>query len=110
MIGKEAFGACDNLVLISDKLIHPPSLARIDSEWMPVYRVEVYPVVLATGMSWSTAPYCIYACIQSTCGWSVDIAPAVEACEQTDNLQLENVAAIITLSDAGSPSRPHTFF
>ena len=52
----------------------------------------------------------LYSCLQqSTCGWSVDIAPAVGACQQTEHLQLED-ATILTLSDAGSPPEPHTFF
>ena len=53
--------------------------------------------------------HCVYACIQSTYVWSVDIAPAVGACEQTDHLQLEDVT-ILTLSDTGRPPGPHTFF
>ena len=57
-----------------------------------------YSVVLATGMSWSSAPHCVYACIQITCVWSLDIAPAVGESEQTDHLQLEDVTILTLLA------------
>ena len=57
----------------------------------------------------TTLKLCLHTGIQSTCGWIVDIEPAVGACQQTEHLQLED-ATILTLSDAGSPPEPHTFF